>query len=67
MSEREILELHGPWFQHPETGLFVDYQKLPKYLPCPICNGVEGCDHSWTERARAAKSRRKNSLQESNR
>lgn len=24
------------------------------WLPCPICKGVEGCDHSVTERARAA-------------
>ena len=23
-------------------------------LPCPICNGVEGCDHTVLERARAA-------------
>jgi hypothetical protein len=23
-------------------------------LPCPICNGVEGCDHTVPERARAA-------------
>ena len=22
-------------------------------LPCPICNGVEGCDHTRAERARA--------------
>jgi hypothetical protein len=29
---------------------------LPGYpwLPCPICKGVEGCDHSYAERARAA-------------
>lgn len=28
---------------------------LPGYpfLPCPICHGVEGCDHSVPERARA--------------
>lgn len=24
------------------------------FLPCPICKGVEGCDHSVPERARAA-------------
>jgi hypothetical protein len=24
------------------------------WLPCPICNGTEGCDHSYPERARAA-------------
>lgn len=30
-------------------------QVLPGYpfLPCPICGGVEGCDHSVPERARA--------------
>lgn len=27
---------------------------LPGYpfLPCPICHGIEGCDHSVPERAR---------------
>jgi len=24
------------------------------YLPCPICNGVEGCDHTMPERRRAS-------------
>lgn len=24
------------------------------WLPCPICRGVEGCDHIVGERARAA-------------
>lgn len=24
------------------------------YLPCPICTGVEGCDHTYVERASAA-------------
>ncbi len=24
------------------------------FLPCPICNGIEGCDHTIPERARAA-------------
>jgi hypothetical protein len=24
------------------------------WLPCPICNGTEGCDHSYPERARVA-------------
>jgi hypothetical protein len=24
------------------------------FLPCPICHGNEGCDHSIPERARAA-------------
>lgn len=30
-------------------------EALPGYpfLPCPICKGVEGCDHSVPERARA--------------
>jgi hypothetical protein len=29
---------------------------LPGYpfLPCPICNGTEGCDHAVPERARAS-------------
>lgn len=26
-----------------------------KFLPCPICNGVEGCDHTYLERREAAK------------
>jgi hypothetical protein len=26
----------------------------PTYLPCPICKGVEGCDHTYPERERAA-------------
>ena len=31
-------------------------RSLPGYpwLPCPICKGFEGCDHSAPERARAA-------------
>lgn len=30
-------------------------QKLPGYpfWPCPICKGVEGCDHAVPERAAA--------------
>jgi hypothetical protein len=24
------------------------------FLPCPICNGIEGCDHIVAERALAA-------------
>jgi hypothetical protein len=28
------------------------------YLPCPICKGVEGCDHTVPERARAAQTER---------
>lgn len=24
------------------------------FLPCPICHGTQGCDHSGPERARAA-------------
>lgn len=24
------------------------------FLPCPICRGTEGCDHTAYERARAA-------------
>jgi hypothetical protein len=27
--EREILELHGPWFKHPD-GRFVDWSELPE-------------------------------------
>lgn len=29
---------------------------LPGYpwLPCPICRGIEGCDHAVPERARTA-------------
>jgi hypothetical protein len=31
-------------------------RKIPGYpwLPCPICRGMEGCDHAVPERARAA-------------
>lgn len=31
-------------------------EALPGYpwLPCPICHGTEGCDHSVPERARTA-------------
>jgi hypothetical protein len=31
-------------------------ENLPGYpwLPCPICRGTEGCDHSVPERARTA-------------
>lgn len=31
-------------------------QSLPGYpfLPCPICKGTEGCDHTVPERMRAA-------------
>lgn len=36
--------------------LMATLKALPGYpwLPCPICHGVEGCDHSVTERARTA-------------
>lgn len=36
--------------------LVVFLQSLPGYpwLPCPICHGMEGCDHATPERARAA-------------
>lgn len=31
-------------------------QNLPGYpwLPCPVCHGTEGCDHTVPERARTA-------------
>jgi hypothetical protein len=33
-----------------------DLAVLPGYpfLPCPICHGTEGCDHTGYERAHAA-------------
>ena len=45
--------------QHKELLDEVDarfMQSLPgwPFLPCPICRGTEGCDHSVTERMRAA-------------
>ena len=44
MSEpREILELHGPWFQHPD-GRFVDKRDLPcKEEPPHYVNQTGGC------------------------
>ncbi len=35
---------------------FATLKAIPGYpwLPCPICSGGEGCDHSVPERARAA-------------
>lgn len=40
---------------YPADGDF-DLGCLPgfPFLPCPICKGVEGCDHTVPERARAA-------------
>lgn len=37
---------------------FIRHQQLRvlsghPWLPCPICKGSEGCDHSYLERARA--------------
>lgn len=32
---REILELHGPWFRHPD-GRFVDAKDLPKKEDAPM-------------------------------
>lgn len=29
-TEREVLDLYGPWFKHPVTGKFVDSRHLPK-------------------------------------
>lgn len=29
MAEREILELYGPWFRHPD-GRWVDWKDLPE-------------------------------------
>jgi hypothetical protein len=37
----------------PSTTQTRDRTQYP-YLPCPICNGVEGCDHPVPERRRAA-------------
>jgi hypothetical protein len=35
-------------------------QKHPPFLiPCPICHGIEGCDHTVLERARAASEKRR--------
>ncbi len=36
--------------------LMATLKALPGYpwLPCPICHGTEGCDHSVPERARTA-------------
>ena len=28
-QEHEVLELHGPWFKHPD-GRFVDWSELPE-------------------------------------
>jgi hypothetical protein len=42
-----------------DDGGIIDFSVSPPkprdaaYLPCPICNGVEGCDHSVSERRRA--------------
>lgn len=30
-----------------------DARPVAIYLPCPICSGVEGCDHTVPERRRA--------------
>lgn len=55
MSERDHMrKIFG---HHPPTSyLRSDLEALPGYpfLPCPICRGSEGCDHSVPERARAA-------------
>jgi hypothetical protein len=34
----------------------------PFLIPCPICNGVEGCDHTVMERARAEAEKRRKAL-----
>ena len=44
--------------QHKEMLADADrrfLENLPDYpwLPCPICHGVEGCDHTVPERAKA--------------
>lgn len=35
------------------TGYVTAEQALGSYLPCPICGGIEGCDHTIPERRRA--------------
>ena len=37
-----------PLFLHPAS------EPKALYLPCPICNGVEGCDHTVPERRAAS-------------
>lgn len=41
----------------PDGQASVAYNMIKKWgypwLPCPICNGVEGCDHSYGERCHA--------------
>jgi len=58
---------HGPRCECVECrmtncGAF-SHKPLPPFsaflLPCPICNGVEGCDHTVLERAKAESERRK--------
>lgn len=36
----------------PCVGMYLAIPGYP-FLPCPICKGVEGCDHTTPERARA--------------
>jgi hypothetical protein len=46
----------GASAHHDMEPLYATPQPQPTsapYLPCPICKGVEGCDHTVPERARA--------------
>jgi hypothetical protein len=47
-----VQEIHALRSRVATLKAAVDAQ--PTYLPCPICNGVEGCDHPFPERRRAA-------------
>lgn len=53
---RAAAALSSPALMSVSEGMVEVLQSLPGYpwLPCPICNGTEGCDHSVLERRRAA-------------
>lgn len=44
---------HKQLLADADAGIMRSMPGYP-FLPCPICHGTEGCDHSVPERARAS-------------
>lgn len=64
-TTHELNWFKGKWYlpsdEMVEMGPVVAWRLMPKpYIaeePCPICGGIEGCDHTLPERQRAAGSK----------
>lgn len=57
-AQTQLLDLHSR--AEKAEALLATYKEVTGFdcdAACPICDGIEGCDHSWPERFRAALSK----------